>query len=160
MTSRKKSKLSYFILSENTVVRNCDRLNGKETLTLMKGSLVHVNSKISDEIYTIKVLSCMGSTYDETYEKDTWLCIADRLLPVNEVLWPLLEAISSPFDRVRILKDKALRHELCSIEVGSLVQVYCTGGNKLSAPGAAVVRYKGPIAKKGHGTYFGVELLV
>lgn len=166
MTSRKKSKLdlSYCILSENTVVSKAmyDRLidHGMNKLTLLKGSLVHVESKISDEIYTIKVLRFAGSTYDEDIERHKWLCGADRLLPVNEILWPLLEAVSSPIDKVRILKDKSLRNELCSIEVGSMVEVLCTGGNTLRAPETAVVRYKGPISKRGHGTYFGVELLV
>lgn len=161
MTSRRKSlKVFYCVVAENTVVQKCDSNSNQDRITLFMGSLVHVNQKISDKVYYVKVVSYEGSLYDESHEKHQWICPADRLLPIDEVVWPLLEAVSSPQERVKILRDKTLCNELCSIKVGSLVHVYCTGGNKLSAPETAVVKYKGPVAKKGPGTYFGVEILV
>uniref|UniRef100_A0A1B6JGQ8 ubiquitinyl hydrolase 1 n=1 Tax=Homalodisca liturata TaxID=320908 RepID=A0A1B6JGQ8_9HEMI len=157
MTSRRKFvKMSYCMVAENTVVTKRDGSN--DIITLFMGSLVHVDHKISDELCVVKVVVC-GSSYDETVEQYEWICPFDRLLPVTKVLWPLLEAISSPLERVQILQDEIRCRELCSIEVGSVVNVFCVGGNKLHPPESAVVRYKGPVAKKGHGTYFGVELL-
>lgn len=154
---RKSSKVLYCVLAENTLVKRVD--SNQDSLTLMMGSLVHVDQKMSSSLYVVKVVR-LGSTYDERFEQYQWICPADRLLSVNEILWPLLEAVPSPIDRVSILKDNTLCKELSLIKVGSLVHVYCNGGNKLHAPESAVVKYKGPVAKKGHGTYFGLELLV
>lgn len=150
-------KLSYCVVKENSVVKKFAIEN--DTITVLMGSLVHVNRQVSQNVYVIKILS-FGATYDETYEQDQWLCSAERLLPVDEVLWPLLEAVSSPIERVEILKNKYRCQELRSIDVGSLVNVYSREDNKLAAPKIGKVKYKGPVAKKGHGTYFGVELLV
>lgn len=159
-TRRKPLKVFYCVVAENTVVQKCDSSSSKDRITLLMGNLVLVNHKISDKVYYVKVVIHEGSSYDESCEKHQWICPAERLLPIDEVVWPLLEAVSSPQERVRILMDKGLCNELCSIGVGNLVHVYCKGGNKLSAPETAVVKYKGPVAKKGPGTYFGVEILV
>lgn len=157
MTSKRPHKVSYCVVKENSVVKKYGIDN--DSVTILMGSLVHVNKKISSSFYVIKILS-FGATYDETYEHDQWLCSVERLLPVDEVLWPLLEAVSSPIERVDILKNKYRCKELRSIDVGSLVNVYSREDNKLAAPKIGQVHYKGPVAKKGHGTYFGVELLV
>lgn len=160
MTSRKKhSKVFYCVVAENTVVRKYG-IKCNECLTLFVGSLVHVDVKISDTIYCVKVVSYEGLCYDESLEDYQWVCPAERLLPIDEVVWPILQAVSSPQERVAILKDKTLCNELCTIKVGCLVHIYCSDGRKINPPEIAVVKYKGPVAKKGSGIYFGVEMLV
>lgn len=155
LSKKRNKKLNYCVVSENYVTQ---KLNGgpKSTITLILGSLVHVHSSINDTHVAIKVVNYEFS-YD-TSEENLWLCPISKLLPVNEVLWPLISAVVSPIDRVNILKNIKLCEELSSIEIGSLVLHRRWDGNE--PPEIAVVKYKGAISKLGPGTYFGIELLV
>lgn len=158
-TNKKKSnkfKLGYCVVSENYVAKILKATGNVSHLTLMLGTLVHVHSCIDNDNVAVKVVNCEPA-YDTVDENNLWICPASCLLPVNDVLWPLVNAIVSPIERVDLLKQKSLCEQLCTIQVGTLVKFISSDGNKTGEP--AVVKYKGPIPKMGPGIYFGIELL-
>lgn len=159
-TNKKKSsklKLGYCVISENYVAKKLKGTGNASHLTLMLGTLVHVHSCIDINNVAIKVVNC-ESDYDTVDENNLWICSVSCLLPVNNILWPLVNAIVSPIERVNLLKQKSLCEQLCTIQVGTLVKFISSDGNKTEEP--AVVKYRGPIPKVGPGIYFGIELLV
>ncbi|KAL1124369.1 hypothetical protein AAG570_000998 [Ranatra chinensis] len=121
----------------------------------MIGTLVNVNSTINDKYVAIKIVNHEGQ-YNLS-EEDLWMCPREALIHVDKTVWPLVSPIQSPVERVFLIRETGLCEELASIEVGTLVNVLHGETEEKSSP--AVVKYKGPILKKGPGIYFGVELL-
>lgn len=153
-----KFKLGYCVVSENYVAKKLKGTGNASHLTLMLGTLVHVHSCIDNDNVAVKVVNC-ESPYDTVDENNLWICPISCLLPVNDILWPLVNAIVSPIERVNLLKQKSLCDQLCTIQVGTLAKLISSDdGNKTGEP--AVVKYRGPIPKMGPGIYFGIELLV
>jgi hypothetical protein len=154
----KKPSLSnnYCVVAYNFAAKRIPENSSSVNQTLYIGTLVNVNSTIDSKRVAIKIVNHEGQ-YNVS-EEDLWMCPKEALVHVDKTIWPLVSAIQSPVERVFLLRETGLCEELATIEVGTLVNVLHSDNESKSSP--AVVKYKGPIIKKGPGIYFGVELLV
>lgn len=143
---------------ENEHESICRRSCGtcKRPINLTVGTLVNENLDVNDKYVAIKIVN-LEEQYNVS-EEDLWVCPRDALLHVDKSVWPILSAVPSPSERVYLLREGKLLDKLSLIEVGSSVRIVKDGHESQSL--AAVVKYKGPIPKKGPGVYFGVEILV
>lgn len=162
MTVKRKPKKqglsnSYSVVKYNVVAEKMFSDHVPTTyLKLLIGTLVNVNVTLDETFVAIKIVN-LEKQYHVS-EEDIWKCPQDALIHVDKSVWPILYAVPSPVDRVVLLRDSVLLEELAAIKVGSVVNILKDGYENEYLP--AVVKYKGPIPKKGPGVYFGVEILV
>ncbi|XP_014281710.1 ubiquitin carboxyl-terminal hydrolase CYLD isoform X2 [Halyomorpha halys] len=161
MTVKRKPKKqglsnSYSVVKYNVMAEKmlCDHAP-TTYLKLLTGTLVNVNVTLDETFVAIKIVN-LEKQYHVS-EEDIWKCERDALIHVDKSVWPILSAIPSPIDRVVLLRDSVLLDELAAVKVGSVVNILKDGYENEYLP--AVVKYKGPISKKGPGVYFGVEIL-
>lgn len=159
MTVKRKPKKqglsnSYSVVTYNVVAEKM--FSDHAYLKLLTGTLVNVNVTLDETFVAIKIVN-LEKQYHVS-EEDIWKCPQDALIHVDKSVWPILSAVPSPIDRVVLLRDSFLLEELAAIKVGSVVNILKDGYENEYLP--AVVKYKGPISKKGPGVYFGVEILV
>uniref|UniRef100_A0A0A9VZE2 ubiquitinyl hydrolase 1 n=2 Tax=Lygus hesperus TaxID=30085 RepID=A0A0A9VZE2_LYGHE len=129
------------------------RENSSQELTLQVGTLVHEVKRV--DLFAIVKIVDVKRKYNVS-EEDLWRCKAKDLIPVDPVCWPYLEAVPSDVEKVALLAQNGLVQQLANLDIGSKVYVIdvteCTYHE-------AVIKFKGRIASKGPGYYFGVELL-
>lgn len=136
----------YCIVSENVVAKNL-RIETEETLKM--GTLVKV--KNHQKGGKVMVIDLENQTNNS--EETVFLCQSNALVYIDEQILNLIIAVSSPFEKIRIAKDRHLCRELCSIGTGSFVQI-----QPISVMG--IVTRKCEMPKLGPGIYFEVEPLV
>lgn len=157
MTANKKPKKpslsnTYSVVAYDVLVHSLDN-RPKTSLELLTGTLVNVNIPLTETFAAIKIVN-LEKQYNVS-EEELWSCPQHALIHVDKSVWPILSAIPSPVERVTLLSERDLLDQLSQIDVGMLVNVLKDESECLTA----VVKYKGPIPKKGPGVYFGVELL-
>ncbi|KAJ9579710.1 hypothetical protein L9F63_004636, partial [Diploptera punctata] len=138
-----------YIAKENIVadrllekeIGNLNRLSSDNYKVIRLGSLVEVKSKhISKNKVYVRLISKNGMPED-----DTWQCS---------------DSVIEPSVRVTLVEQHHIFCELALINVGQKVILLPETQDSRYPPELAVVRYKGPIPKMGHGTYYGLEILV
>lgn len=159
MTVKRKTKKnclsnSYCMSTESTSIKKLPDNGKKVVKTLFKATLVNVNDEIDDDHVAIKIVN-LDNQYDVS-EEDLWLCPREVLIHVDKSVWLLICAVPQPTERIFLLKNRDLCDEFTKLKVGSTVGALTNNGQYTEA----VVKYIGPVHKKGIGTYFGVELLV
>ncbi|CAB0007751.1 unnamed protein product, partial [Nesidiocoris tenuis] len=135
------------------------RENSSQTILLQVGTLVLKVKTLNDcanHQAVVKIVD-VKKRYG-VRDEDQWICPDKDLIPVDSVVWPYLEAVPSEVERVALLSQGDLVHQLADLGIGSYVFVindvdYEPKYHK------AIVKFKGKIAIKGPGFYFGVELL-
>ncbi|XP_039278937.1 ubiquitin carboxyl-terminal hydrolase CYLD-like [Nilaparvata lugens] len=157
-SNRRKGKYlnDFYIVSKNVPATKKVEDGKKQQKTLILGSLVYVHGFVDDTHVECKVVSCEEESSGFN-EDDVWICPITLLCRVNKDLWPLLQAIPKPTTKVCILKDKELCDELTKITIGS--RVFFSDSENFVNSCEAVVKYKGPITRKGLGTFYGIEIL-
>ncbi|XKL68664.1 hypothetical protein PGB90_006433 [Kerria lacca] len=132
--------------TENVVAHN---IVDNVDQTLKMGSLVIINELREDMGYAeIKLIDFEKRT--NSPEEQIFRCPIDCLIQVNEKVWNLIAAISSPIEKINIATNHDICKELCSIDVGNIVRVLPSD--------IGIVTYKGPVNELGPGTYFKVKL--
>ncbi|KAK9510440.1 hypothetical protein O3M35_005228 [Rhynocoris fuscipes] len=157
MTVKRKPKKtslsnSYCMSTENIAIKKLPDNGKKIVKTLHRATLVNVNEEIDEDHVAIKIVN-LDNQYDIS-EEDLWLCPREVLIHVDKSVWPLICAVPQPTERIFLLRNKELCNEFTKLQVGSIVRVL--NDDQYSD---AVIRYIGPVSKKGPGTFFGVELL-
>lgn len=138
----------YCLVLENVVAHN---IVDNVDQTLKMGSLVIINELREDMGYAeIKLIDFEKRT--NSPEEQIFRCPIDCLIQVNEKVWNLIAAISSPIEKINIATNHDICKELCSIDVGNIVRVLPSD--------IGIVTYKGPVNELGPGTYFKVKLFV
>jgi hypothetical protein len=92
--------------------------------------------------------------------KDVWVCSKLYLLPMDPVMLSPLIAVFEPSHRVALVENEHIFRELAAVEVGEKVMLLTETQDSRWEPELAMVRYKGPVPEMGHGTYYGLEILV
>ncbi|KAF6215400.1 hypothetical protein GE061_010152 [Apolygus lucorum] len=127
--------------------------NSSQELELQIGTLVH-EVKRSGDYVIVKIVDVNGKY--RVSEEDHWTCQAKHLISVDPECWPYLEAVPSDPEKVALLAQNGLVQQLANLERGSRVYVINDTECKYHK---AVIKFKGRIASKGPGYYFGVVLL-
>ncbi|XP_021927709.1 CAP-Gly domain-containing linker protein 2-like isoform X2 [Zootermopsis nevadensis] len=140
-----------FDINKNVKNKEVDRV-------IRLGSLVEVISKKhGSEKVAVRLID--ERSLDEGSE-DVWLCSKFHLLPVDPVMLTSIIAVFEPSLRITLLQNEHIFRELAAIEVGRKVMLLSETQDSSWEPELAVVRYKGPVPEMGHGTYYGLEILV
>lgn len=156
-TSKSLNQKSFCLVRAPCIVKN-KKANSPSELQLQVGTLVHAKLKAKDDVYaTVKIVD-MHKKY-KISEEDHWFCLVKNLVAVDPDAWPYLEAVPSDAEKVALLIQDGLVEQLVNLKVDS--KVYVMNDNEHdSRYHKAIVKYKGKIASKGPGYFFGVKLLV
>lgn len=162
--TKPKAENYFCVAKDNIVAERLDfdinkNLKSTEVDRVIRlGSLVEVISKKhGGERVAVRLIDerCL----DEGPE-DVWVCSKLHLLPVDPVMLSSLIAVFEPSLRVALVQNEHIFRELAAIEVGEKVMLLSETQDSRWEPELAVVRYKGPVPEMGHGTYYGLEILV
>ncbi|XP_014256618.1 ubiquitin carboxyl-terminal hydrolase CYLD isoform X2 [Cimex lectularius] len=145
-----KSPVKVLLVSNLSVGIGTMRELWLDTGTLVSVQVQYIKSPMD---VMIKIVNEDGK-YDIS-ENDIWRCSKSALIHVDENLYPFIQSVPSPHEKVHLLSDKSLCEQLANLKLGDRVYVVLEDDTLNNA----VILYKGTIPKKGPGIYFGVELL-
>lgn len=83
---------------------------GQTQRTALLGQIVKIESNLTNGNVAVKFLK-----EGETWESTKFYCSSQKLALIPEKLWPYLQAITSPQERVKVAKDRARCEKLCNM---------------------------------------------
>ncbi|XP_017774296.1 PREDICTED: ubiquitin carboxyl-terminal hydrolase CYLD isoform X1 [Nicrophorus vespilloides] len=133
----------YGILLENDLVHEYDKSDRPQSLLL--GQIIKIESHLSSQHCLIKVIQ------KDRILVTNFVCSIESILYIDEKLWPFLQSVVSPQDRVALAKSKERCQSLMDIKLNSIVG--CNLNNEILL---GEVKYMGEV--KGIGTCYGIQL--
>lgn len=147
--------LQYYVANNNAILVRIFGTCDVNISTLLRGMLVEALENLEENTLRVRVTDTNGCM---TWCGTEWRCHKYDLIPVSQKTWQYLLAVSSPEQRVRLAKDKALCEQIKDITVNDRVW-YCADSDNRTKE-IAFVKYIGPVTQLGSGDYFGLDLLV
>lgn len=93
------------------------------------------------------------------HQSDFYLCPKDKLLIISEDVVPFLMAITDLNHRISLARRPQQVNFICGLKVGHITAVYGTLFNERKYFECRV-KYIGPVAELGSGSFIAVEFLV
>lgn len=137
--------IKYGILVQNVLLKEIPKGDQR---TALLGQVVLIDGELGKGIIGVRFL-----TEGNTWEPNRFSCPQENVAVISEKLWPYIASITSPQERVKLVKNKPLCDILKNIGKDMVVGFMDTNDVHLGT-----VRYMGAV--KGMGYCFGIELYV
>ncbi|KAJ3632851.1 hypothetical protein MTP99_009834 [Tenebrio molitor] len=111
----------YGIFIQNELMRELKQ--GQNQRTALLGQIVKVEAILGSGNVAVRFLKDA-----ETWESTTFCCRQQVIVDVDEKLWPYLQAVTSPQERVKLARNKEECHKLSNITKDITVGFKDTGG--------------------------------
>lgn len=164
------SNASQYAVCVERTMAICIEGDEKDQCDLDTGMLIEIKER-RDRYSTVIIHDFYRKNL--AFENNMYLVKTNALQVVSEHIWPFLAAVTDPFDRVWISKNKIYMNYLLDIRMDTLVQVdgryFHIPSNKTSTyqeyrrqinDYECLVRYIGKVEELSPGYLFGLELLV
>lgn len=138
----------YGVLVQNALVKDLKQKPQNQRTALL-GTIVKIEGVLGGRMFAVRFLKEDG----ETWESSKFCCEQGLVVSVSEQFWPLLAAVSSLLERVKLAKNPVLCQQLMEICIDTVVGFLEFGEVVLGT-----VKFIGNIKSIGKG--FGIRLHV
>lgn len=136
----------YGIFEKNELLIECTKEQTQRTALL--GQIVKISAILGNGNVAVQFLK-----EEEIWEPEQFYCSQNKILPIDVKLWPFIASITSPQERVKLVKNRELLDKLKRLTKDEVIGFTDTNDVLLGK-----IRYIGNVT--GIGKCYGIELHV